>query len=213
MKITQVSFFAALVFAKCNGHNVRGTFYERLQTTDAGNMCVDNPVCAAQGLSEGACCPNNDGDYHSCCNRACSVHGKCNILANHCCPTVDNAELDCCDHQPALDAWANAPSSLPSDTPTFSPSLEPSKAPSTNPSGRPSATPSASPSSTPSASPSAGPTAGPSSSPSKSLMPSLHPSAVQTPPLPTNCSAPLSQYVSSIQRLQKNGVRKLIVRQ
>ena len=99
---------------------------------DQGQMCVDNPVCATKGITDGACCPNDNGDYDDCCNRQCSLHPRCSHLAANCCPSIDNVQLACCDHQLAIDALT--PSYSPSQVPTTQPSEEPSSIPSEQPS-------------------------------------------------------------------------------
>ncbi|CAB9523627.1 expressed unknown protein [Seminavis robusta] len=131
-----MKFFTGFLFgfslvSPCAGQNIRGSFMDRVLGNDAGTLCVDNPVCAAEGRVSGACCPNDNYEYLSCCNRECSVHSNCYKSFQHCCPTPDNIELDCCDHQPALDAL---PSSPPSATPSIAPSANPSVSPSVAPS-------------------------------------------------------------------------------
>ena len=181
-----------LIIAKSSGHSIRGTFYDRILNDDSGRMCVDNPVCVAQGLTNGLCCPNANREYESCCNRDCSAHTDCSHLANQCCPTVDNVELDCCNHQPALDALV--PSASPSDLPTSHPNNTPSVAPSSAPSQ------SSSPSASPTGSTPTPRVMEPSSSPSS--VPSLAPSSRP----PSRCPFGSFRVTSSVQTLTTDGV-------
>lgn len=137
MRIYKNLLFSSLLIVSCAGHSTRGSFYDRMLQDDRGTMCADNPVCAAMGLIEGACCPNDDNEYLGCCNRECSAHFKCSNLDGTCCPTKDDVGLSCCDHQPALSALTS-PSSSVSLTPASLPSATPSKSPNDDPSVTPS---------------------------------------------------------------------------
>jgi hypothetical protein len=106
MKISSFVVPIVLTFGLAAADTLRGSatseFERMLNEYDYGAQCSSNPVCKALGLTEGVCCPSASG-YLDCCNRKCEQHSSCNTLAENCCPTIDNVELACCDHQKKLE--------------------------------------------------------------------------------------------------------------
>jgi hypothetical protein len=139
MKTIDAILVSFLLVLPCSGRNFHVALREMFAlSSGAGTWCAVNPVCVAEGRVEGACCPSENYEFLSCCNIEYSVHANCNELIQYCCPAVDNLNLECCEHLPAISASRHSlapcvlPSSYLSDTPYAAPSTPPSAR--TNPS-------------------------------------------------------------------------------
>ena len=117
MKLVSLVVVPFTIFGLAAADTLRGssatTEFERMLNYDYGAQCSSNPVCVEMGLTTGVCCPSATG-YNECCNRKCTNHNACNTLVENCCPTIDNVELDCCDHQEKLEEVRNNQNRNPS---------------------------------------------------------------------------------------------------
>ena len=62
-----IFYIFASVIAFCSGHATRTEFYGRVLAEEDAALCTENPICVAHGILEGTCCPNEEGEYLSCC--------------------------------------------------------------------------------------------------------------------------------------------------